>query len=62
MGQDSWQAEQRRPYFLAKAGSAFAGWLALKTTKASTRAALRNEVEEKYLPMRDRVDVDIPDS
>src|ERR1700733_8883977 len=41
MGQDSWQAEQRRPYFRAKAGIAFAGWLPLKIRKIKTRAPVR---------------------
>src|ERR1700733_5597314 len=43
MGQDSWHAEQRRPYFLAKAGSAWAGWLQVSTTEMTTRAKENNE-------------------
>src|ERR1700691_2011467 len=44
MGQDSWQAEQRSPYFRAKAGKAFAGWLLLRTMDARTRATAAKEV------------------
>src|SRR5579863_239901 len=63
MGQDSWQAEQRRPYFLAKAGRAFAGWLALNIRKTRTSAAVRNVVaNENFSPRPDRVNVDMPDS
>jgi hypothetical protein len=37
MGQDSWQAEQRNPYFRAKAGRALAEGLMLSTRKARIR-------------------------
>ena len=37
MGQDSWQAEQRNPYFLAKAGRAFADGLTHSIKKARIR-------------------------
>jgi len=43
MGQLSWQAEQRRPYFLAKAGIALADWLEPKMRKANAKAAAKTE-------------------
>jgi hypothetical protein len=42
-GHDSWQAEQRSPYFLAKAGNALADWLALKSRKTNAKATARTE-------------------
>jgi hypothetical protein len=52
MGQDSWQAEQRRPYFRAKAGRAFAGWLQVSTTDARTRATAANDVARRKMLRR----------
>jgi hypothetical protein len=46
MGQDSWHAEQRSPYFLAKAGRAFADGLQVKTTAASTKVRENNDIAE----------------
>jgi hypothetical protein len=43
-GHDSWQAEQRSPYFLAKAGNALAGWLALRSRKIKVNATARTEL------------------
>jgi hypothetical protein len=43
-GHDSWQAEQRSPYFLANAGNALAVWLALKNRKINAKAAARTEL------------------
>jgi hypothetical protein len=43
-GHDSWQAEQRSPYFLAKAGNALADWLALKSRKTNAKATARTEL------------------
>jgi len=36
--------EQRRPYFLAKAGNALACWLAPRIRKTNAKAAARTEV------------------
>jgi hypothetical protein len=43
-GQDSWQAEQRSPYFLAKAGKALADWLLAKIRKTNAKAAAMTDV------------------
>jgi hypothetical protein len=43
-GHDSWQAEQRSPYFLAKAGNALADWLAPRIKKINAKAAARTQV------------------
>jgi hypothetical protein len=43
-GHDSWQAEQRKPYFLAKAGNAVADWLLLRIKKINAKAAVSTEL------------------
>jgi hypothetical protein len=63
IGHDSWQAEQRSPYFLAKAGRAFAGWLALRTRNTTITTAVRTDVADCNLWSRpDRVNIDMADS
>jgi hypothetical protein len=53
MGQDSWQAEQRKPYFLANAGRAFAGWLQVSTTGTRTKAKESRDIAE-FIKLRRR--------
>jgi hypothetical protein len=62
IGHDSWQAEQRKPYFLANAGMAFASWL-LRARKIRARAKARNCGTLVDLPLkRDCVPICMPDS
>jgi hypothetical protein len=49
IGQDSWQAEQRNPYFRANAGKASARWLTPNIRNRTDRATSKKDAEKEDL-------------
>jgi hypothetical protein len=47
-----WQAEQGRPYFLAKAGIAYPGWLVTLMKDERNRVSIKQDFRNDRVPKR----------